>query len=142
MWIKVDTPTEEVIKRTNWKTLVEKYETRLLILGHRCYYGGASSRLSHTIITKNDNGRLRDSHKLKNLRSEKDFLSKSVSNRVSILWNTISKSVKGERNQVSFKNCLKTCNLAAIDFVTYMNNKEPHHLYLNLLLSKRSPRDE
>ena len=72
--LKWDTQTEGVIKRTSWKTLAEKYKTRLPILGHRCYYGEASSRLSDTIITKNDNGRLRERHKVKILRSETDFL--------------------------------------------------------------------
>ena len=124
-------PTEQVLAKTNWKTLESTYKLRPLCLAHKCYNGQAPKQICEPMIMKpgSHHYNLQDQYKLTTTRPTTNYLLKSATHRLAIAWNCLPQAIKSQPHLISFKRKLKDYNLDNIDFNTPFTNKNTDYVY-------------
>ena len=115
-----------------WKVLVEK----ILPNRYRCseYWllklsKGDPEKLRSLILTKKTNTRQRDVHHIKLIRPQTNLMSKSVTYKLAVAWNSLPADIKSESNNNIFKRKLSKYDLSGIDFVPFIKNKKSDYVY-------------
>ena len=124
-----DVPSEEVVMKTNWKTLQSTYKSRLLQLAHKIYYRNAPEQLCSLVQVRTTNTRQRDIFYLEPPRTDTNYMSKSISYKLATAWNSLPFDIEQDSNYNSFKKKLSKYDLNTIDFIPYITNKKPEYVY-------------
>ena len=118
-------PTEQVLAKTNWKTLESMYKLRLLCLANKSYNGQAPKQICEAMIMKpgSHHYNLRDQYKLTTARPTTSYLLKSATHRLAIAWNCLPQAIKSQPHLISFKrNRFLTHLLQIKTQTTYITN--------------------
>ena len=87
---RLDMPTVEVYRHSNWKTLTLYYKLRLIKLLHSVFIGEAPMALSYLTNKPCTASNLRRSNNIIVPRFNSQFLKNYISHRGAILWNAVS----------------------------------------------------